>query len=517
MIRGNRRKRKKVKGRRKPRKKDECRKGFFLLVSLLVVLALVAAGVRLFFLKPVAGHVEENIRPMHVAGQFYPAQQGNLEIMVDSFLGGAEDEHLGDIKALVAPHAGYVYSGQTAAYAFKQLESQKGRIKKVFIIGCNHARGAWFKGVSIANYTHYETPLGKVRVSPIAAEMREREPFTLNDMSHTSHIIEVELPFLQRVLGDGFEIIPMVVGSADQDVVNDAAKVIDEYFDSSSLLVVSSDLSHYHPYGEAVKLDTECIGQIEAGNFSGVARCEACGREAILILLRLSQMNGWMAKILDYRNSGDTAGDKSGVVGYSAIAFYTDPVQFEVEVVNKEEQRFLLGLARETVESYVRDRKVPEVDAAGLTDSLREVRGCFVTLNKDGRLRGCIGHILPQRPLWECVIENAVNAATADSRFLPVTPDELDDISIEVSVLTLPKELEYGSPSDLLSMLREGVDGVVLRSGFRTSTFLPQVWEMFGSKQSFLEALCRKQGSPGECWKNARVSVYQAQVFWEGE
>lgn len=501
--------------KRKSFKKKKGRDTFYILMAVLIVCALIVAGVKMFFLQPKVVPVQENVRKPYVAGQFYPAEQGNLEIMVDSFLKAAEDQHLGEVKALVVPHAGYIYSGQTAAYGFRQLESQKGRIKKVFIIGSNHVRGAFFQGVSIANYTHYETPLGKVKVSALADSMREESPFTLNPLSHTSHIIEAELPFLQRVLGDDFEIIPMVTGGIDQDMINDAAKAINDNLDPSSLLVVSSDLSHYHPYDEAEKLDHFCISQIENQSFEGVVHCEACGRDAILILLRIAGMNGWKAKIIDYRNSGDTAGDKDSVVGYSAIVFYTEPEQFRAEVVNETEQKFLTKLARETVDMYVRDKKTPEVSNADLTDALKEVRGCFVTLNKDGNLRGCIGHIIPQRPLWECVVENAVNAASADPRFMPVTPDELDDIDIEVSVLTLPQDLEYDSPESLLAQLRPGIDGVVLRSGFLTSTFLPQVWGMFPSKESFLQALCQKQGSPSDCWRSAKVSTYQAQVFRE--
>jgi len=495
--------------------KKEGRDTFYILMAVLIVCALIAAGVKMFFLQPKEIPVQENVRKPYVAGQFYPAQAGTLDIMVDSFLKQAEDRHLGDIKAIIVPHAGYIYSGQTAAWGFKQLESQKDRIKKVFIMGSNHAQGAAFRGISIANYTHYATPLGKVKVSALADSMRKESPFTLNAIAHTSHIIEVELPFLQKVLDNDFEIIPMVASGLDQDMINDAAKVINDNLDPSSLLVVSSDLSHYHPYDDAVKLDTACIQQIEQQSFTGTAACEACGTEAILVLLRVSQMNGWKAKIVDYRNSGDTAGDKDSVVGYSAIVFYTEPEQFRAEVVNETEQKFLTKLARDTVDMYVKDKKTPEVDEADLTGSLKEVRGCFVTLNKEGNLRGCIGHIIPQRPLWECVVENAVNAATADPRFMPVTPDELDDIDIEVSVLTLPQDLNYDSPESLLAQLRPGIDGVVLRSGFLTSTFLPQVWDMFPSKESFLQALCQKQGSPSDCWKEAKVSTYQAQVFRE--
>lgn len=507
--------RKKKAGGRKKNSGKEGRNSFYILMAVLIIFAVIAAAVKIYFLQPKMAPVQERVREPFVAGKFYPAQPGTLSIMVDSFLDSAECLDLGEVKAVVVPHAGYIYSGQTAAHAFRQLESRKQEIKNVFLIGSNHARGAVFQGVSVPNYTHYKTPLGKVKVSASADSIRKENPFTSNSIAHTSHIIEVELPFLQQMLQNDFEIIPMVASGLDQDMVNDAAKVINQNLDPSSLLVVSTDLSHYHPYDEAVRLDTACIQQIERQSFAGTAACEACGTEALLILLRISQMNGWKAMIIDYKNSGDTAGDKDSVVGYSAIVFYTEPEQFRAEVVDDEEQQLLLDLARDTVELYVREKKTPEVNKADLTDTLKEVRGCFVTLNKQGRLRGCIGHILPQRPLWECIVENAVNAATADSRFLPVTPDELDDIHIDISVLTLPQELAYDSPESLLAQLRPGVDGVVLRSGFRTSTYLPQVWDMFASKESFLQSLCRKQGSPDDCWKEAKISVYQAQVFEE--
>lgn len=498
---------------------------FFVVVSALLLFAIALAYLKLVYLAPGSGtpleplnlSEEKSVRPMYVAGQFYPAQKGTLGVMVDSFLRAAEDEHLGTVKAIVVPHAGYIYSGQTAAWGFAQLASRNQSIKEVFVMGSNHVNGAWFNGISIPNYTHYQTPLGEVRVSAKAKELAKQQPFTFNALSHTSHVIEVELPFLQRILAPGFEIVPMVLGSMTQDNINDAAKAINAELDSSSLMVVSTDLSHYYPYDTAVSMDSSCIAQIENQSFAGVSRCEACGRDAILVLLRISQINGWKAKIINYTNSGDTAGAKDSVVGYSAIVFYTEDDQYIPEVVNSAEQQLLLKLARDVVETWVKEKKLPNIDSLGLTDTLREKRGCFVTLNEQGSLRGCIGHIIPQAPLYKCVIENAINAATADPRFNAVRAEELKDINIDISVLTLPQQLEYSSPDDLLAKLRPNIDGVVLQYGTRSSTFLPQVWEQLPDRTYFMESLCQKQGSLKDCWKTAKVSVYQAQVFSEGE
>ncbi|MFC1741027.1 AmmeMemoRadiSam system protein B [Nanoarchaeota archaeon] len=500
--------------------KHKTDKMFFIIVGLLFAFIVVLAFIQGAFLKPGSSDPLEELglekaRSAYVAGTFYPDAEGSLEIMVDSFISNTEDRQLGNIKALVVPHAGYKYSGQVAAHGFRQLERQKSEIKTIFLIGNNHAKGAYFDGISIPNYTHYKTPLGKVKISSIAEELAAKKPFTSNQQAHTAHILEVELPFLQRILGDKFEIVPMIVGSANQDTINDAAKEISKYIDHSTMVIISSDLSHYHPYDDAVKLDNACIKQVESQSYTGTEACEACGKESILILLRLSGMYGWKSKILDYKNSGDTSGDKSGVVGYSSIAFYTEQEQFKAEVVDANEQKALLELARTTVEGYVKEKKQPNIDTLPITDKMKETRGCFVTLNKHGNLRGCIGHIIPQKPLYECVIENAINAASADMRFTPVTTDELTDIHIDISVLTLPQEIDYESPDDLLNKLRPNVDGVVLRSGWRTSTYLPQVWEQITDKKTFLESLCKKQGSPADCWKKAKVEVYQAQVFAE--
>lgn len=226
--------------------------------------------------------------------------------------------------------------------------------------------------------------------------------------------------------------------------------------------------------------------------------------------MELAQRNGWHGKIIDYKNSGDTAGDKSRVVGYSSIIFYE-------ETINKQEMDFLLDLARKTLTSYVKEKKVPVLDEKELSRNLLNVQGCFVTLEKHGNLRGCIGDILPERELYKCVIANAVNAAVNDLRFNPVTEDELKDIEIEISMLTVPKKLKYSSWQDLLDKLTPLRDGIVLKSSNSQSTYLPQVWEQIPDKEDFLSYLCRKAGLNTDCWKDPKteIFVYNAIVFEE--
>jgi AmmeMemoRadiSam system protein A len=218
---------------------------------------------------------------------------------------------------------------------------------------------------------------------------------------------------------------------------------------------------------------------------------------------------GWRARVLDYRNSGDTAGDKKSVVGYTSIAFYSG--------LNETEQAYLTSLARLTLTNVLNGGEKPKVDANSLPPKLREKSGCFVTLEKHGQLRGCIGHILPQELLYQCVIDNAVSAALYDGRFNPVSASELTEIHIEVSVLSNPKRLAHSGGSDLLNKLTPNIDGLVLRQGRRQSTYLPQVWEQIPDATDFLTSLCKKGGMSSNCWRDEKtvVEVYRAQVFTE--
>lgn len=453
----------------------------------------------IYFAPEIEENAELKIREPAVAGKFYPAEKSALEKMINSYLEEVEPRGL-EVRGLVVPHAGYVFSGPVAAHAFKELEGKE--YKTVIVLGPTHY--VRFNGASIPNVTHYKTPLGLVEISPKAKElMKEKIIVSLSGAHEKEHSVEVEIPFLQHVLKK-FELIPIVTGNVEP---KELAEVLDKYVDSETLVVASSDLSHYHPYEVAVNLDKPCVNSIAGLKIEEAKNCEACGKIPILTLMYLAKKRGWVGKVLDYRNSGDTAGDKSRVVGYAAIAFY--------EGLNESEKEFLLNLARRTLESYLTNKTKPVVDEESLSQSLKKVQGCFVTLKKHGRLRGCIGHILPQEELYKCVMDNAISAALNDPRFSPVEPEELKNIKIEISVLTVPELLVYSSPEDLLNKLKPNVDGVVIRYGWRESTYLPQVWEQLPDKKQFLSSLCLKQGSPPECWKDAEIYTYHATVFSE--
>jgi len=234
-----------------------------------------------------------------------------------------------------------------------------------------------------------------------------------------------------------------------------------------------------------------------------------------MTLMSLARRNGWKAQLLDARNSGDVTGDKDRVVGYAAIAFF-EPTR---ETYGAPDRKFLLDLARQTLAQVSTNGPLPEISAKDVPPELAVEKACFVTLTEKGKLRGCIGHLLPQEPLYRAVEDNAQNAALRDPRFPPVQPGETEDIKIEISVLTEPQPLPFNSPGELLDRLKAHEDGVVLQIGSHSATYLPQVWDQIPDKAEFLNQLSEKAGCEPSAWRGRGTSVfiYHVEAFNEAE
>jgi MEMO1 family protein len=471
------------------------------------------------------------VREPAVAGLFYPKDKEALSKMIDTLLSATEAESIADLKALICPHAGYPYSGPTAACAYRLLPGRE--FKTVVVMGPSHY--ALLTGAAVSRADVFRTPLGTVEISERAKDLARLTPFVLEASSQVErpswasvssrpapalgqdtadtweHSDEVQVPFLQKVLKE-FKLIPVVFGDVDPAK---AAKRLSEQVDNQTLLIASSDLSHYHPYAEAKALDTRCVQAICNLDVEQMKSQEACGKVPILTLMYLAREKGWKARLLDYRNSGDTAGDRGRVVGYAAIAFY-GPGQ---ESLTVGERRVLLELARKTVKDAAKQGRPSEVATNGIAGKLLQLKGCFVTLTKSGQLRGCIGHILPQEALYQAISDNASSAALRDPRFRPVRSDEVDEIQIEISILTEPRWLRFTSTADLLSQLRPHKDGVVLRIGVRSATYLPQVWAQLPDKVTFMNSLAEKAGCTAAAWRDpgTAVATYQVESFKESE
>ncbi|HNQ90099.1 MAG TPA: AmmeMemoRadiSam system protein B [Verrucomicrobiota bacterium] len=473
------------------------------------------------------------VREPAVAGLFYPRDPAELGRVIDRLLASVQPTPVQGLRAVICPHAGYTYSGPTAAHAYALLKHAP--VHTVIVLAPSHYAG--FRGACVSSADVFRTPLGDVPVArDLAEKLVQSPPFIREGPCRVQrptwarqssrpippdgtespdtweHSDEVQVPFLQRALGK-FRLLTIVMGDVDPAAV---AQGLGKHLDPQTLIVVSSDLSHFHPDQAARTLDAQCTDAILRLDTEQMAAQEACGRGPILTLMHLARSRHWKPALLDYRNSGDTGGDKSRVVGYAALAFSdagaTPPSH---DACTPEDRQRLLRLARQTLAAVTADRPLPEIDPREYPGALSAPRGCFVTLTLDGSLRGCIGNLQPRGPLCEAVRDNARNAALRDPRFPPVGPSEVDRIEIEISVLTEPRPLAFTSPEDLLAKLQPHRDGVILQIGSSTATYLPQVWEQVPDKEQFLRSLSQKAQRDPEDWRRegTRVQTYQVEAF----
>jgi hypothetical protein len=470
----------------------------------------IAQSVNSFNIAHAAWQGDSQVRVPAVAGTFYPSGGKELRALVRACLKTADGIGVdGKIRGLVAPHAGYVYSGIVAAAVYKQIDAD---IKTVIIIAPSHYVA--FQGASIPEVSAYRTPLGDISLARIVSGLRKEPGFTFVADAHIAeHSLEVQLPFLQEVLGE-FDLVPIVVGNIDPKML---AHAILPYIKEDTLVVASSDLSHYYSYDKAIEKDSICTMAIPSLDFDRMDACEACGKIPVLCLMHIAQANGWSGALIDYKNSGDTGGPKNRVVGYAGIAFTGGlKMSDNKRDIPAAQRKFLLELARSTITAEIKNRELPQYSKK-IPPGLAEERGTFVTLHIENRLRGCIGSILPVEPVYESVRKNALNSAFRDPRFSPLTANELDKVHIEISVLTRPKRLSFTDGEDLKRRLKPNMHGVILSHHGNSSTFLPQVWEQLPDKEEFLEHLCLKGRMDKSCWKNpeTKVEVYEAEVFSE--
>lgn len=507
----------------------------FRMSNLIIKCIVVSLFIPVFFMSATAAETGiSSVRRPVWAGRFYPADRKELARTIETLMARAaagsktgarrDHGHSGHLRALVFPHAGYEYSGEVAARSALELEGRS--FSTVIIMGPDHRVG--FRNAALTPMSFFETPLAITPVSPKASLLREKgdlfRSVPLSD--RTEHSIEAVMPFLQYALKD-FQVVPLVVGPCDARVMS---RAIYPLVDDRTLVVVSSDLSHYLSGDAAREHDRKTIDMILGLDAHALSSMEnsACGIHALLILMDMAQEHGWVPELLMYKNSGDATGDYSRVVGYASIAFYqyasTDKAggaahgEKQVHFLSSSQGQALVKLARETIRAAFR-KDVGEVPAdLSKQPALNAHRGTFVTLTKHGMLRGCMGNIIPRDSIIESVRRNALNAAFNDYRFSPLRQDELDDIHVEVSILTRPRLLNYSGPHDLVSKLEPGVDGVIITSREGASaTYLPQVWKQLPDPGEFLSRLCRKAGLPGDAWRRGRLEVqtYRVQYFDE--
>ncbi len=453
-------------------------------------------------------HLSGARRPA-VAGLFYPGDPATLARDIRGYLEEPREPNFraGFPKAIIAPHAGYMYSGPVAASAYALLKSARGTVRRVVLLGPCHRVAA--RGLALPGVSAFETPLGRVPVDEDAIAVLKDLPQVVTQVAaHAEeHSLEVHVPFLQSVLGD-FKLVPLAVGFAS---VQDVAEVIERLWGGpETLVVVSSDLSHYLPYREANRIDRATVDAILAYR-TDIEHDQACGATPVIGLLLAAKKHGLQPELLDLRNSGDTAGGRDRVVGYASIAFW-EPAQAGYDETHG---RTLVGLARAGIASALSGSAAPKT--AG-TPWLAEHRATFVTLTNGGDLRGCIGTLEAHRPLGVDVVENALAAAFRDPRFPQVTARELDAIQVEVSLLSSPGAIEFEDHDDLVAQIVPGLDGLILAADGRRGTFLPQVWETLRDPDQFLAHLKQKAGlSPATPTRRCQVWRYRVMKWKELE
>ncbi len=480
----------------------------------------------------------KKIRQPRVAGQFYPGDPVELTKTIAGYFSNvAKVDVEGQILALIVPHAGYMYSGQVAAYAYKVLEVQS--FDTVVVISPSHT--GFFPGVAVFDGGTYRTPLGDIPVDiDFVGRLTGIDPrLALSDAGHNGrggrheHALEVQLPFLQVVLGN-FMLVPVVMGDQEYDACRVLGEALGQFArPGKTLIVASSDLSHFHSYDEAQRLDRRAAKAIEEFSPSKLLKlldrgeAEACGGGPIAAaMIAARKMGGEKVTILNTANSGDIERSSTDrVVGYLAAAIHSGaglgaeteayrleetPGQSPVDPsatldYSEEEKLFLKRVAHKSIENAVKGARFPDLSPP--TTRLSKKRGAFVTLKIDGQLRGCIGYIQPIKPLSDAVREMAGAAAVDDDRFSPISPGEMEKLEIEITVLSPLVKV-----TDKLDILI-GRDGLFIRLGFQSGVLLPQVaTEENWDRETFLAQTCLKADLPPDAWRDSATEIYRFSV-----
>jgi MEMO1 family protein len=437
------------------------------------------------------------VLPPQVAGRFYPNEAKACAKAVHSYIAQGIGSVQSCPKLIVAPHAGYTFCGSVAGSVYRAILPWQHQIKHVILIGPSHHHA--FDGIAITEANALSSCLGQVSIN---REVRTKllkggivqvleQPFL------GEHALETQLPYLQCLFPE-LTITPLITGRANANAVADVLESI--WGGPETLICISSDLSHFKPAERAKELDLSSLKLLECLDPRIAHPERACGHVALSGAVLLGQRHDLRVTTLDYKHSGETFGQPERVVGYAGITF-----EYAVQAsLSQKEKKFLLHAARQSLEASCKSGKPPEFVVNGrLPPALTAHRACFVSLKILGQLRGCIGSLVPHRPLIEDVILNAYKAGFQDPRFSGLTHEELAACKIEISILSHPRQMQFSDEMDAIKSLRPDVDGVILRDGNNSGLFLPSVWEGLPRATDFLRHLKRKASLPMDHWSQS--------------
>lgn len=441
------------------------------------------------------------IREPQLAGTWYPGDAGALVMAVDDYIASAEKlapERLDRLKAVIAPHAGYRYSGPVAGSAYAQVAAIGERISRVVLFGPSHHVG--FRGLAVSGADAYRTPLGTVPIDRDAVRHLTGLPFVRPmDAAHVpEHSLEIHLPFLQRILGD-FSLVPVVTGDASPSEVAEALAHL--WGGPETLIVISTDLTHFLDYHTARRIDAATSSAITGCRPDAIGDDHACGRVGLKGLLEIGRRHFINVDVLDLRNSGDTSGRRDQVVGYGSWAAtdVRDPVH-KLEIIALGHRRALRRLAEQAIRHGLSTGREPDGPWDDTPPALTRAVASFVTLRKAEELRGCIGSAEAHRPLAQDVAVNAYKSAFHDPRFRPLEECEFGDLTIEIALLSAPQALNVNDENDLIERLTPGIDGLILDDGQKRAIFLPAVWQNLTEPRDFVRYLKEKAGWNADHW-----------------
>lgn len=454
-------------------------------------------------------------KKMSFAGSFYPETPEDLNNLLNSFKENQTFDYKS--KAIIVPHAGYAFSGHAAMAAYQHLEASE----NFFIIAPSHHEN--FNNIALPEFSYFETPLGNLEVNnKLISEIAEKFPSIVADeVFENEHSIEVQLPFIQNLfmpqkqnavdfvknlkkLGRKIRIVPILVGNCDYRLISD---LISTYWENASF-IISSDLSHYFTQQQCRQIDTYTATVIETGKIEFLEPQQACGIVGIKGLVDFANNNDCTMIRAEMYNSGDISSDKDKVVGYGSWFMYEDSKN---EFIENYFSKYVLDVAKSSILATIKQEEfVPHKIPAVLT----QFGASFVTLKRNGELRGCIGSIYPTKPLILDIIDNAKNAAFQDSRFEPLAEDEFEGLEISVSILSAIERIDFKDERDLLSKIHP--HGIIIVERDKRAVYLPVVWEQLPDKEIFLNSLKEKAGLPPNYFSRT-IEAYKFDAIEIGE
>lgn len=431
----------------------------------------------------------ETVKQQAFAGKFYPENKEILQKLIEKLISESPKEYNTTTRALIVPHAAYMYSGKVAANAFQYLDKN---VKNIFIFAPAHYSS--YEGIALTTYDYFETPFGNIEVNKeIIKEISELENTEFVDAAYEQeHAIEVELPFIKTLTQEA-KIIPILYENTSYKNIT---QIIDQYWDNKdNAFVISTDLSHFYSQKDAEKIDGYTAEMIESANIADFHPLQACGSTGIMGLVQFTKNRDFSMIRVALTTSGEIAGSDASVVGYGAWILSE---QSKAKFIKEQFSDLVISVCKESIYTGIHTGNSLDVDERIYPQVFYELGACFVTLAVDSKLRGCMGSIFAHKPLINDLAQNAYKSAFADTRFSALTEEEFQRLKIAISILTQPEQIEFSNEEELIEKIEAYKDGLIIQDGNYSAVYLPSVWVQLPDKKEFLESLKQKAGLPPE-------------------